>query len=944
MKRPQIHFIKFFRALVASLFVCALLPSLSFAGSGGNGDSVTIDQPISGFVFNNATSQAVVFGGTCIVGGVGTSSNFVHLIVANVVDTNIECINEAWQSAPLDVSGANVANFQIQASATFLSANDQKNWIFDVAGPNITLFQNPIQVVLNSTFGRTEALANVSSVIDDRDGNIPVQNLNTTGVPVDTTTPGDKTVRYTISDAAGNQSYKVLTVQVVDQNYLLTLLTPQDGERGTTLNPHFSWGMQPNDSSFNYIIKISTSSGCPDFIYRSFRIQALQFDLPDGISLNYSKQYYWCVTAYDSGNNELTSAEAEFRTESQTVPVLSLDISNPQTQPSGQQTITIHGVNGEDGSMAHFYEVTANGKTEVGSSLIDYNGEVSLDVSLSEVDQAKTFYYTARVDRGNQYGEYSDQVSYQYDPSLSLDAPVLLHMDPHQDGTMRWLPVDGATSYHVYRRVARELCDASVDTCYLGTKPFKEVGGNYSNQNGYIVFEDSDDFNELRNEAGGEGISYFVTAQNDAGERSLRSNSISFYDSTLVDFIYDNDGHSISPYFDFVTDPYGTKVYADGVQNYALDNSADLVSYIEYEKRGDHQNCSFDFDNNANQMISIFDSLDRRNVDGTTIENASLISDITQLDPNDSYCFQVCVDDISNNGKVCDQKKQIDTPPDTTPPEFDGIESLDAGSDGTSLTATWLEAIPQSQQEIIHYEVNVTPATKVDSNGNPIFDDSAIIVPSDQTSLTISNLKTGTGYFVRVAALDASGNPSYGGKPNGLSASTLDNNPHILSASLSLKNSLQDATLCLKTYDRNKINGERLAITNFSIGPANAVQLSSVENLQSRVMASTVHLDSLSASQTSQDCFDMDVNDMLTVDSYGATAYSVEVQDSAGNSATYNGSTALLSGLAQGTGNFGPSLCSLKAEQQPKRAGNLFIIILFSLVSLAFIGKKQSIL
>lgn len=116
-------------------------------------------------------------------------------------------------------AGAITAQYTVADSLGATSnGNITVNVIRDITAPVVTILgANPVSVRLAGTYADAGATA-----LDDFDGNVTA-NIVTTGLPVDTSTAGAKTVTYTVTDLVGNTGSLTRTVNV--ENPVLTTIT-----------------------------------------------------------------------------------------------------------------------------------------------------------------------------------------------------------------------------------------------------------------------------------------------------------------------------------------------------------------------------------------------------------------------------------------------------------------------------------------------------------------------------------------------------------------------------------------------------------------------------------------------------------------------------------------------------------------------------------------------
>lgn len=949
-------------------------------------DSVSITHPILSTILNAANSANMTVDGTCNMSGQNVSLTISGIDVQDQSGTPVgqpilaACNGTNWSVPNLDLS--HPTNSGINSTtmiATFGSDSDSKTYVYDITPPVLQLSASATDVEQGEIFGTAEARTFIQTASDNYDSGDLSGNVVISGAPGNTSgrNVGDIIdVTFTLQDQAGNISTAHLSVHIIaPTQYYLSMIDPLDGTVGIPLHhSSFQWALSgPDTSNVLYDYTLAKGDSCDiDIAAHQIDFNGTTFTLTS-VDLIETSNYILCVSAKRSGA-ELISKSFHFVTQSRDIPRLALDIDpSEDNQPSGQSQIILSSSQGESGSTAVFYSKDDSGVlTEISRTTIAIDGTASIVYDLPDLGQIPLYTFVSKMIRNDILGPVSNEVHYRFDPSLALDTPVIVYLDSGTDyktatdqvGKLKWRPVAGADSYKVWRRIGNELCVQSDDhSCYQGSKPFSlyqsldEAYINSHLHNGYIELTAAD-VGHIPDPSDS-GISYFVTAHN-GSLSSRRSNSLSYLDSIQVrNFTTDSDGNLLSPTLRIVQNAYSATVYACGVNNFDLDNSADLISRLQIQARGDNSNCDFDFDSNAIELTpQIFDSLSIVDVPNELIDDCTPVARINDLNPETNYCVATCFEDISSNGNpVCaPRKSDFETNPDDQAPDFAGIDQLIAHPNGNALVARWNPATADApiEEPLIQYEVSCT--SEFDDLGQPRFGDIAQIVNADSTEATISDLKTATKYACKVAAVDRFGNKNEG--VGFKEESTLDNNPHIVATRMNFivddhtRTADRRAQVCLNTYDRNIPNGDRVSVSgmsfeNRSSGNSNDNGYRAIQSidLQNLIVDDAATFYSLSGSPSQEDCFVLNLKDIVTSGDYQGLNYIIEVSDSNGNKSQMPGFASLNEGLSARTEMFGNRLsagCSLTTVSEQKNfLWILLSVIGFGLFSTTVFRKKK---
>lgn len=159
----------------------------------------------------------------------------------------------------------------------------------DISGPKINLSTNTVEVALNDVFDPKTYLV---SAIDNKDGDV---TGNVVFGNIDTSTTGNKTVTYSVSDSTGNKSEVVLNVKVYTPGTKI-LETAY-----TKLGSPYKWGATgPN--SFD-------CSGFTSWVYRQHGIylsRTAQSQSQGGVAVERSDLQPGDLVFFGSGSGKIT--------------------------------------------------------------------------------------------------------------------------------------------------------------------------------------------------------------------------------------------------------------------------------------------------------------------------------------------------------------------------------------------------------------------------------------------------------------------------------------------------------------------------------------------------------------------------------------------------------------------------------------------------------------
>ncbi len=649
-------------------------------------------------------------------------------------------------------------------------------------------------------------------------------------------------------------------------------------------------------------------------------------------SLTPNQNYFWCVRAIAGGQvASAWSAARQFQVESAGIPVPIIQIY-PETSalaPSGQTEILVTLTGGEAFSEAKLFELRDTTQTLVGQRAYNSDGSASFVVELSDTSESRSFQYQAQTLRAGEAGALSLAAYYHFDPTLVLNAaPRLSHPEDVNrltlsDSRMLISRVPQVTAYEVYRRIAFESCNPAEETCFNNT-PFKRIlefntlelpPSVQETAQGFIFTDSALDGRNPEPPMGEAGVSYFAVGLNN-NSRTLRSNSVSFGDTQIIQIYRDADGNPISPTIEIRSLPDGRTIQVwakDLPAAFALDNSADLVSSVlfrEVQQQGDTIPSDF-FDSNVNTVGRTVNALERLTVD-SSIQNAILLSE-HYGEPGKIYAHLICLKDVSNNEDLvlranCFSPRVSPRLNDLVPPNFDGVGSVVAQNDGRSLKVHWEPATgfnpndPQSSvtAEVIQYEIRYTD---VFENSVPNFERGSfrIVEDPEQTSLVLEELKTGTPYAVSVVALDQSSNKT--GDNKIWTVSTLDNRPYVTRAEFRMGAKPGEVLLSIYLQDRNFLMGDQVSLAHLKIG-GSAQAMSVVDRIPERVRGASIQSLSTSGAESSRIQTRLDLSNVLTVELLAGFRYLIEVEDQAGNVGFLQGEATLVEGLALGANGF----------------------------------------
>lgn len=729
---------------------------------------------------------------------------------------------------------------------------------------------------------------------------VSIQNL-TAGTPL--------VLRATMSGASAQRSATVNA----PQNTELDLIRPSTNQVNAPLSPVFTWALnQVPAGEVRYDLRVYPDNGsntCSSSQggYNADSIESNQHDMA-GFSLQSNQSYEWCVRArsIDNGQSSLlvdwTSSNFSTQSSSPSTPTLSILPLTSADNPSGQIVVTLSGSNAEPApSKLQLFRVFAdNSEVLISESVfVDAQGNYQSSFEVPSIQSPEIYRFKARVARpqndGYIYSNDSILRSYHFDPSLTLGAPQLRFDNETGDTIakdsgardLRWTAIAEADEYRVWRRKNFEACDAG-SICYLQTKPFELVAVVPANEERRYLDQSSIIASDT--------LSYFVTAHL-SGEQGPRSNSVSYKDETSP-FVSEN-----TPDFSFRTafDGYEVHTYVCGLQDFGLDNSADLLMDLWFAVR------TTDGDGNAECAnllpddlatppdTQIFDSLSRVTL-SNDFENCALAHTRPAV-PGTPYCHRICLTDLAGNQK-CRSSSPFNNP-NGTPSDFAGIKTLQPMADGHSLKATW--DLPTTdnplQFDTILYEISVG---SVASNGDITWRSEKINIDDENTTeAVIPNLQTGKRYAVQVTAIDAAGYRVGDGVT--LYESTLDNSPEVSNVRMELVG-LGRVKLSFTTTNRLNAPTELSALALQL--DSNTQGLSQINGLNNYMLTP---LNAINGAGTGDVSVVLSLEDVLRVALFENMNYALQVT-AIGNGesypATFSGAAQLLPGASGQTNNF----------------------------------------
>jgi hypothetical protein len=590
----------------------------------------------------------------------------------------------------------------------------------------------------------------------------------------------------------------VLTFAIISAPAVPSVIQPVAGQ--VNVNEHPSFVLNGCDVATCRLV-IDTNPACTGASKIFNNIRSNNFTITDGVNLEFNTTFYACLNATDATGTSAQSSPSKFTTRGVAVApaALTVNVRSSIQQPSGQSQILLSGTNGEPGATARIYMKRSAGDELIGSTPIvnDAVGSFSLatDATLDSIDSGSRIYYAVIERRDKSTSAPSNAVTFYYDQKYSLPAPVIqpiLDINGERiTGALKWTPVNGVTGYEIYRRIAKEGCSPSgTVACYLN-KPFMNVF-SYSSKpipsaDGMIHFIDA----TIGNIANGEGVSYFVIAvKSDTDQRSARSNAVSFKDITapqrsafeLLQIVATKTGRSVQVFY--------SNIDSAGFLN--ADNFPDLSARVQYFSRANDPACPATtgdfktaFANKSKGGIErslAFDALNSYTDFSSSIENWVFAGELSDLDPDTAYCFQVCLKDEARIESSC-SVGSARTLFDTVAPQFNGVTSATPLSNGRSVQVKWsLAKEDQTSREVIQYQIQQT--TQFDRDSAPVFKDllsdkDIVVVQSGANSAILDNLQTGTRYCFQATAVDNALPNSNRNTPSGRwqCTTTFDNRP-----------------------------------------------------------------------------------------------------------------------------------------------------------------------
>lgn len=898
----------------------------------------------------------------------------------------VDCNGEAWTATQTQLSDQleiNQASLEGRCDSNFTviatkgTATDSTSAQVDITKPvlNLLTSDNPVILLEGSTYSQ-------SNYVAINDNCSPLPNIDSLNAPDTSQAGATFNTTYTATDAAGNTADSVslsFFIEPISGDSLIALL-PMNGQQGVNINTGIEWdllGENSQNTNVNFDVRILVGDTCPANVFESdsgIDYTLIRDDLPllqdidgqtviqsttlfQGSSLNYSTQYTLCIRAQIGENPALDQLEVPFTSASATIPTLSLQITEPETQPSGRTDIKFEGSNGEAGSLAIIYKRQDDGSfQEIASTIIATNGTFERTLNLPDGLPFSTFTYYARMQRNGNLGDPSAEVQYVFDPALTLDRPIidnLIVSGSNPEWTLQ-LEIENYNAELEYRVWKRAGYSAECTSDCFGDTPFKLLQTQAVGAGALIVDATYDPTSAIEN-AVNTGTAYFVTAHDPiTGSSSQRSNALTAEDNQSVQ-TFENG----VPEFRYIVQSYGVEIFACNVPQAVLDTDPDLIRTTQWWVRtGPACPDNIPTDPSAGSNVAVgLDVLVRATIPQNQITNCIPLGVIEGLNPNTGYCFNTCLSDNNpDNAESCQTNLDDQTTPDDNQaPGFNGIEQA-IPLNGNSVRVTYSEAIAQSFIELIQYQIFATSVFEIDSDGNrvPVFNQAATIVDEDTTEVIINGLSDDTEYAFMVTALDDTGNAA--GADIYKKTNTLRDAPKIQSAQMQATGQANLAMFCLAVSDRNA--GDIARIEEISIAPEQAsLNGDSTQGLSALNLPSTELVTLLSASDNSrlvgrtgaaslsggngvnEQCIMLEVGDLIRSQQFSGVTGLLVVEDSSGLQDQYAFSGSLVDNGSRNVGTYssaaGGSMCgTISAQKDLSQQPWIWLITLISMTGM----------
>ena len=264
---------------------------------------------------------------------------------------------------------------------------------------------------------------------------------------------------------------------------VVTLIAPEDGEVGVSVNPTLSWEVEPQAAS--YRVQVSLSGDFTSTVADQAGIEETEFEVS---GLDYESQYFWRVrAANDAGDGEWSEVWS-FTTEEEPLSppgvVALIAPENGEVGVSVNPTLSWEAV-----EQAAGYRVQVSLSSEFASTVFEQAGLEETEFEVSGLVFETQYFWRVRATNDAGDGEWSGVWSFTTEEEplsppgvVVLIAPEDEATDASLNSTLSWEAEELAASYRLQVSLSGDFALTVVDQAGIEETEFEVSGLDYETQ------------------------------------------------------------------------------------------------------------------------------------------------------------------------------------------------------------------------------------------------------------------------------------------------------------------------------------------------------------------------------------------------------------------------------------------------------------------------------